>query len=78
MSCVSEWGFAVPSVRRELGVRAPFVFQWLETDTDDLGTTWTPKGTIVSGANASVMKLDIGAGEQRFYRIRVSDNPSEL
>ena len=44
--------------------------------TDDLGTTWTPKGTIVSGANAPVMKLDIGAGEHRFYRIRVSQDPN--
>jgi hypothetical protein len=46
--------------------------------TDDLGTSWLPKGTIVSGANSAVLTLDIGAGAKRFYRIRVSDNPSEL
>jgi hypothetical protein len=46
--------------------------------TDDLGTSWIPKGTVVSGANSAVLKLDIGAGEKRFYRIRVSDSPAGL
>lgn len=44
--------------------------------TDDLGTSWLPKGTVVSGANSAVLKLDVGAGAKRFYRIRVSDSPS--
>ena len=46
--------------------------------TEDLGASWLPKGTIVSGANAAVMKLDIGAGDQCFYRIRVSNSPDKL
>lgn len=46
--------------------------------TDNLGQSWIPKGTVVSGANSSVLKLDIGAGEKRFYRIRVSGSPDDL
>jgi len=46
--------------------------------TDDLGETWTPKGTVVSGTDAIILKLDIGAGSKRFYRVRVSDNPADL
>ena len=46
--------------------------------TDDLTNGWTPKGTVSSGANAQIMKLDIPSGGKRFYRIRVSDNPSGL
>ena len=46
--------------------------------TDDLANGWTPKGTVSSGANAQIMKLDITSGGKRFYRIRVSDSPSGL
>lgn len=46
--------------------------------TDALGGEWLPKGTVISGENAAVLRLDIGAGAKRFYRIRVSDNPSGL
>jgi len=46
------------------------------SSAEDLTGGWTPKGTVVSGANAAVLKLDIGAGAQRFYRVRVSDSPS--
>lgn len=46
--------------------------------TEDLGQSWIPKGTVVSGANSAVLKLDIGAGAKRFYRIRVSDSPGGL
>jgi hypothetical protein len=35
-----------------------------------------PRGFCdIPGANSAVLKLDIGAGAKRFYRIRVSDNP---
>jgi formylglycine-generating enzyme required for sulfatase activity len=43
--------------------------------TDVLGGTWLPKGSVVSGANGQVMRLDVGAGSNRFYRIRVSNSP---
>ena len=46
--------------------------------TDKLNGSWLPKGAVISGANSTVFKLDIGVGLQRFYRIRVSDNPSGL
>jgi hypothetical protein len=46
--------------------------------TDDLGATWQPKGTVVPGSGAGVMRLDIGAGDQRFYRVRVSESPDGL
>ena len=46
--------------------------------TDDLANGWTPKGTVSPGANAQIMKLDVPSGGNRFYRIRVSDNPSGL
>lgn len=43
--------------------------------TDNLRNGWTPKGTVVTGANAQIMKLDISTGAGRFYRIRVSNSP---
>jgi hypothetical protein len=46
--------------------------------TDDLNTAWQPKGTIVSGADSVILKLDIGVGTERFYRIRVSESPDNL
>jgi formylglycine-generating enzyme required for sulfatase activity len=46
--------------------------------TEDLGQSWIPKGTVVPGANSAVLKLDVGAGVRRFYRIRVSDSPDGL
>jgi len=46
--------------------------------TDSLTTGWTPIGTVISGFNAQIMKLDISTGAGRFYRIRVSENPSGL
>ena len=44
--------------------------------TDDLANGWMPKGTVSSGANAQILKLDITSGGKRFYRIRVSTSPA--
>jgi hypothetical protein len=44
--------------------------------TDNLTNGWTPKGSVSSGANAQIMKLDVTTGAGRFYRIRVSSSPS--
>ncbi len=44
--------------------------------TDNLTNGWTPKGSVSSGANAQIMKLDISTGAGRFYRIRVSSSPA--
>jgi len=46
--------------------------------TDDLANGWTPQGVAIPGENAQIMTPDISAGAKRFYRIRVSDNPSGL
>ena len=46
--------------------------------TDDLGGTWTPLGTVSPGSDAMISEYDFSAGEKRFYRIRVSDNPTKL
>ncbi len=46
--------------------------------TDNLTNGWSPKGTVVSGTNSTVIKLDIGAETKRFYRVRVSDSPAGL
>jgi formylglycine-generating enzyme required for sulfatase activity len=43
--------------------------------TDNLSNDWTPKGAVVSGANAQIMKTDISTVAGRFYRIRVSNSP---
>ena len=44
--------------------------------TDNLTNGWTPEGSVISGANAQIMKLDVTTGAGRFYRIRVSSSPS--
>ncbi len=46
--------------------------------TDDLGGTWTPLGTVSPGSDEVISEYDFTAGEKRFYRIRVSDNPANL
>ncbi len=46
--------------------------------TDDLGGTWTPLGTVTPGSDEVISEYDFAAGEKRFYRIRVSDNPANL
>jgi formylglycine-generating enzyme required for sulfatase activity len=40
--------------------------------TDVLASNWIPKGTVITGANAPITKLDINPAAGRFYRIRVS------
>jgi len=44
--------------------------------TDDLASGWTPKGSVISGANALRKYVDIIIGNKRFYRVRVSNSPS--
>ncbi len=46
--------------------------------TDDLGGVWTPKGTVISGADAVILRIDVGGDSTRFYRVRVSDNPDNF
>jgi hypothetical protein len=46
--------------------------------TGDLGGTWTPLGMVSPGSDAVISEYDFTAGEKRFYRIRVSDNPDGL
>jgi len=46
--------------------------------TDDLGGVWTPKGTVISGTGAVILRIDIGGDSTRFYRVRVSDNPDNF
>jgi hypothetical protein len=52
--------------------------QGLRVPDVSLTNGWMPKGTVISGANAQIMKLDINIGTGRFYRIRVSDSPGGL
>ena len=40
--------------------------------TDVLASNWIPKGTVITGANAPITRLDINPTAGRFYRIRVS------
>jgi len=46
--------------------------------TDDLGGMWTPKGTVISGTGAVILRIDVGGDSTRFYRVRVSDNPDNF
>ncbi len=46
--------------------------------TEDLGGTWSPLGLVKPGRDAVISEYDFGAGEKRFYRIRVSGDSGNL
>lgn len=51
-----------------------YQLEYADSITDGL----MAKGSVVSGSNAVIRILDVTAGEQGYYRIRVSDSPAGL
>jgi formylglycine-generating enzyme required for sulfatase activity len=46
--------------------------------TTDLSQPWIPLSAVTAGANAPLIRVDTNIDSKRFYRVRVSDDPSNF